>query len=151
MYIYQSLTDSGAVAARDGVFGMGVGTIALQNVSCAGSEGNFTQCTISRALTSCTHFQDAGVDCLGRPLRKLAVLVNFYLCVCMCIHCVSHAHAHTHTHTHTHTHAHTHTHTHAHAHTHTHMHTHTRVRTHTHTHLHMALWVHLYLVLVGLR
>ena len=75
-------TDNGAIAARDGLFGLGVGTISFQNVNCIGSEGNFTQCTNdAQASTSCTHFQDAGVDCLGRPLRRLqlAVLARLYM------------------------------------------------------------------------
>ena len=40
------------------------------------------QCTIAndvQASTSCTHFQDAGVDCLGRLLRELAMLARLYM------------------------------------------------------------------------
>ena len=78
------LIDSGAVAARDGLFGLGVGTISYENVNCVGSEGNFSQCTNGQRSTFCTHFQDAGVECQGRPLRKLTVLINVYVFVlCM--------------------------------------------------------------------
>ena len=90
--ICNKFTEDGAVAARDGLFGLGVGTISFQNVNCIGSEENFTQCANDvQASTSCTHFQDAGVDCLGRPLRKLAMLaclymhLYVYMCVCVCV------------------------------------------------------------------
>ena len=78
-----SLTDGSAVAARDGLFGLGVGTILFQNVNCIGNEESFIECSRGQASTFCTHFQDAGVDCLGRPLRKLAMCTCECVCICM--------------------------------------------------------------------
>ena len=61
-------TASAAVAAYDALFGLGVGTIEISNVSCLGNESDLLRCT--NASRHCTHFRDAGVDCLGRPTRK---------------------------------------------------------------------------------
>lgn len=62
------LSANQAVATFDALFGLGVGTIAYKNFSCSGNEATLVSC--SNQTGTCTHFQDAGVDCLGRPLRE---------------------------------------------------------------------------------
>lgn len=57
-----------AVATFDALFGLGVGTILYQNVSCLGNETEIASCSNQTGV--CTHYQDAGVDCIGRPLRE---------------------------------------------------------------------------------
>ena len=52
---------------REAVFGLGVGSIQISDVNCIGNETNLLNC--SRQPRSCIHLSDAGVDCLGRPLR----------------------------------------------------------------------------------
>ena len=58
-----------ATAVFNGAFGLGVGTIQLRDVNCNGSEGSLLNCT--RQGTCSDHIDDAGVECLGRPLREL--------------------------------------------------------------------------------
>ena len=44
-------------------FGEGTGPVLLSDIACMGSEAKLTDCSYSYA-NSCTHSQDAGVDCL---------------------------------------------------------------------------------------
>ena len=44
-------------------FGDGAGRIWLTDVECTGSEGVLSNCTSSRAVSTCVHSQDAGVRC----------------------------------------------------------------------------------------
>lgn len=63
-----------AVATFDALFGLGVGTILYKNISCHGSETKLASC--SNQTGDCTHYQDAGVDCLGRPLREYIQMLS---------------------------------------------------------------------------
>ena len=49
-------------ATINAFFGQGTGTIALNNVQCAGTETRLVGCT-SGIVASCSHFDDAGVRC----------------------------------------------------------------------------------------
>ena len=55
---------SGAIAFSNAHFGVGIGTIYLDEVSCTGSETNLNDCPRSSAV-NCDHLDDAGVRCDG--------------------------------------------------------------------------------------
>ena len=57
----------GAMAFSNAYFGVGTGTILLDDVGCTGSETNLTDCTRSSTV-SCIrgHTEDAGVRCQGK-------------------------------------------------------------------------------------
>ena len=64
---YCSLGASAVYLQRgSGVFGQGVGLIALSNVQCIGSESKLIDCP--SGLVSCSHGNDAGVRCLRRGI-----------------------------------------------------------------------------------
>ena len=44
-------------------FGEGTGPVLLNDISCTGSEASLLDCSFSE-INSCTHVQDAAVDCL---------------------------------------------------------------------------------------
>ena len=52
----------GAIATLNALFGQGTGTIALNNVQCAGTEARLVDCS-SGIVSSCSHSEDAGVRC----------------------------------------------------------------------------------------
>ena len=58
---YSSLFTA-SFATINAFFGQGTGTIALNNVQCAGTETRLVDCT-SSIVSSCSHFDDAGVRC----------------------------------------------------------------------------------------
>ena len=51
---------------HEGYFGMGAGDIFLDDIVCAGHEKSLLDCTTSSVgMHSCTHAEDAGVECEG--------------------------------------------------------------------------------------
>ena len=44
-------------------FGGGTGPIHLEGVSCSGNEYQLKDCAAGNDTGSCSHYQDAGVDC----------------------------------------------------------------------------------------
>ena len=65
---YCIIADSSSVAAREPIFGMGVGTSQICGVACVGNETGLLNC--SHQMRMRDPFSDAGVDCLGRELRE---------------------------------------------------------------------------------
>ena len=71
IYTDNYITDTSAVAARNAIFGMGVGSSQISNVACVGNETGLLNCSHQTdQILTCGHFTDAGVECLGRPLRE---------------------------------------------------------------------------------
>ena len=56
---------SGAVALSNSYFGNGYGPIWLSQVKCSGSETNLFNCNKNYYDHDCTHFEDAGVQCIN--------------------------------------------------------------------------------------
>ena len=63
-----------ARATTNSVFQIGAGTILYSDVSCIGNESDILNCSLSVRENECNHFQETGVDCLGRQ-------------TCMCVVC----------------------------------------------------------------
>ena len=57
---------SGAVAFSNAYFGSGYGPIWLDDVNCSGSEPHLLNCKAVKFVHNCTHFQDAGVQCINQ-------------------------------------------------------------------------------------
>ena len=77
----------GAVAFGSAYFGVGVGTIYLDEVGCTGSENKLTECSRSSSVHCWGgHSKDAGVRCQGLgKWHKLCLLnLSSYLCS-MCV------------------------------------------------------------------
>lgn len=67
--MYLSILDSSdmAVATTSSRFQTGVGTILYSDFNCLGNESDILACSpLSVRGNECNHFQEAGVDCLGR-------------------------------------------------------------------------------------
>lgn len=64
-----------AVGTTGSIFGMGAGSIVFTDISCSGNESSILNCSLSTTVDpnqGCIHFNEAGVDCLGREIpRKL--------------------------------------------------------------------------------
>ena len=56
-------TSTGFSVYMSAHFGQGSGPVLLTDVACMGSEAELVDCSYSD-VNSCTHSQDAGVDCL---------------------------------------------------------------------------------------
>lgn len=56
-----------AITGTSGTFELATGPIHLFNVECTGEEESLTNCSYPPPTVqhSCTHFEDAGVDCEG--------------------------------------------------------------------------------------
>ncbi len=71
-----------AVSAQTSAhFGAGSGQIWLDDVTCSGHESSLTQCSHPSFVThDCSHFEDAGVVCLGKikSLQITFLLFNLY-------------------------------------------------------------------------
>ena len=77
MFIAYSDSSTMAIATTNSVFEIGVGTILYSDTSCLGNESNILNCSLSvEEENECSHFQEAGVDCLGRRIC---------MCVCVCV------------------------------------------------------------------
>ena len=63
----------GSAAISFAFFGQGTGTIALNNVQCAGTETRLVDCT-SGTVSSCSHSEDAGVRCLEQTGTLMVLL-----------------------------------------------------------------------------
>ena len=74
------LIPTGAVAFADAHFGVGMGTIYLDEVGCTGHETKLTQCSRSSPV-SCLlgHSEDAGVRCQGLDKWCYDVAFECYL------------------------------------------------------------------------
>ena len=56
-------------------YGHGFGAIALTNVQCSGTETRLTDCQASNFTITCSHSQDAGVQCFAQT-------GNYCTCFC---------------------------------------------------------------------
>ena len=64
--------DSGATALHLAHFGLGTGSIFLDNVHCTGCEGRLIDCRANTiTVHNCVHFEDAGVRCMELGTSKL--------------------------------------------------------------------------------
>ena len=54
----------GATPFYNAQFGQGTGPVTINIIGCTGNEQNVQNCTLSTP-SSCTHFNDAGLRCLG--------------------------------------------------------------------------------------
>ena len=69
-----------AVAVHQAAFGLGTGPVFLSNLRCTGTESSLLSCGHLIGVTSCSHFNDAGVVCHPcKPLCKLFLLVRCYM------------------------------------------------------------------------
>ena len=65
-YVNYMLTFTGTVVRTNAYYGRGSGLIMLTNVGCTGEEQNLLNCTYTGyGVTSCSHYEDAGVSCPG--------------------------------------------------------------------------------------
>ena len=56
----------GSIAFHQAHFGQGAGPILIGNVHCSGEESSLLECNRNMSgLFSCSHFNDAGVQCQG--------------------------------------------------------------------------------------
>ncbi|XP_025102894.1 deleted in malignant brain tumors 1 protein-like [Pomacea canaliculata] len=66
----------GAVAVLSNMYGMGHGSILLDNINCQGTESNLEQCThLGYYRHDCGHHEDVGIIC-NIPGQLTARLVN---------------------------------------------------------------------------
>lgn len=69
----------------DAFFGMGIGPIFLERLTCVGTENNLLNCTseTNLGITRCTHAVDVGVRCPGKLLacgNTVQVLIDNLFC-----------------------------------------------------------------------
>ena len=58
---------TGALARTNAFYGRGSGLIMVTNVGCTGEEQSLLNCThTGYGVTSCGHYEDAGVRCPGK-------------------------------------------------------------------------------------
>ena len=64
---YWEYRPSGAIPRFNSIYGQGSGPVWIQRISCTGDERSLFDCT-SRLLETqtCSHFDDAGVECPGK-------------------------------------------------------------------------------------
>ena len=59
-------------------YGQGTGKIAIENTACSGSESQLLACSSSPIFgTTCSHSEDAGVDCEGILFLYSSITINF--------------------------------------------------------------------------
>ena len=80
IFITHSDSSARTIGTTGSVFETGVGSILVSDVSCSGNESSILNCSINDIGHDggCNHFQEAGVECLGRPISECV-----YLCVCV--------------------------------------------------------------------
>lgn len=59
------ITNAGATAQYNAIFGFGSGPVLMSGLQCGGSESSLLECTSTIPSSSCDHFDDAGVTCQG--------------------------------------------------------------------------------------
>ena len=65
---------TGAVAILEATFGAGNGLIFMNEVGCTGNEASILECShVGNCDHECSHFEDAGVMCLGKPYLLLLI------------------------------------------------------------------------------
>lgn len=70
---------SHALATCCANFGVGFGTIWMDNVDCSGSEASLSHCTaLGWGAHNCDHIEDAGVVCQG-IFNNLLIFADLYL------------------------------------------------------------------------
>ena len=57
-------------------FGEGLGPILLDNVNCLGMESTILECQYDTRTYDCSHYQDAGIECLPCKLGIIYLKLN---------------------------------------------------------------------------
>ena len=69
--VCKQLGYSGGSARSGAYFGEGAGSIVISNMNCSGSELSMFGCDHNYDVDDCQHHNDAGVVCIGDPLRGM--------------------------------------------------------------------------------
>ena len=68
---------TGAVERTNAFYGQGSGLIMVTNVGCKGEEKSLLNCTHNGyGVTSCSHYEDAGVTCPGKYITTIVHVVS---------------------------------------------------------------------------
>lgn len=62
-----------AIAYTYASFGVGIGPIVLNNVSCLGNESSLHQCASTGVSGDCAHTNDAGVRCYAGKMNMYCI------------------------------------------------------------------------------
>ena len=84
---------TGSIPRRNAFYGRGSGPVWLNYVSCIGNETSLLNCSHSGTRYYCSHYDDAGVQCLGtvKPSQGLTHLgairccSHYLLCCSFCV------------------------------------------------------------------
>ena len=63
LFIFSSYNNIDAVSFSSAYFGQGIVPIALDDVSCTGSESQLLSCSYDSNTVDCSHSEDAGARC----------------------------------------------------------------------------------------
>ena len=75
---------TGTVARTRAFYGRGSGLIMVTYVGCNGEEQNLLNCThTGYGVTSCSHYEDAGVRCPGKWWHLSKCIISF-ACLYVC-------------------------------------------------------------------
>ena len=70
-------TLTGTLARTNAYYGRGSGLIMVTNVGCTGEEKSLLNCTHNGyGVTSCSHYEDAGVTCPGKYITTIVHVVS---------------------------------------------------------------------------
>ena len=73
--IYSLTTLQGGIAIGNSVYGMTIGGIYLDDVTCVGNENTLSQCPHNGiGIHNCDHSEDAGVICFG--MYRIAIFIS---------------------------------------------------------------------------
>lgn len=64
------------IARGSAYFGMGTGSILMDDVACTGSESSITSCTYT-SMHNCAHGEDVGVTCTRKSKMQPFLAISF--------------------------------------------------------------------------